>query len=107
MFLAVLSVAIMLSFHLNDQPTELERRMAKPLGAVFWAMAVMMLFLGLANYISMFGGGAFYMCCETLMSLETVNKYSRKAAIVQSGWRTQTVCCIASWRGCSEDIDLT
>lgn len=26
------------------------------------------------------------------MGAETVNKYSRRAAIVQSGWKTQAVC---------------
>ncbi|KAG5934679.1 hypothetical protein E4U59_006062, partial [Claviceps monticola] len=35
-FMAILSVAITLSFHLRHQPTDLERRMAKPMGAVFW-----------------------------------------------------------------------
>ncbi|KAG5980876.1 hypothetical protein E4U55_003545 [Claviceps digitariae] len=70
-FMAVLSIAISLSFHLNHQPTDLERRMAKPLGAIFWALSVLMLALGLANYI------------------QTVNKYGRRLAIVQTGWRTQ------------------
>ncbi|KAG6025695.1 hypothetical protein E4U19_007903 [Claviceps sp. Clav32 group G5] len=72
-FMAVLSVAITLSFHLRHQPTDLERRMAKPLGAVFWVLSLLMLALGLANYI------------------QTVNKYGRRAAIVQTGWRTQLI----------------
>lgn len=71
--MAVLSVAITLSFHLKHRATELERRVAKPLGAVFWLLSVAMLALGLANYVG------------------TVNKYGRRAAIVQSGWRTQLV----------------
>ncbi|KAG5998146.1 hypothetical protein E4U52_001512 [Claviceps spartinae] len=72
-FMAILSVAITLSFHLRHQPTDLERRMAKPLGAVFWVLSLLMLALGLANYI------------------QTVNKYGRRAAIVQTGWRTQLI----------------
>ncbi|KAG5953398.1 hypothetical protein E4U57_005458 [Claviceps arundinis] len=71
--MAILSVAITLSFHLRQQPTDLERRMAKPLGAVFWVLSLLMLALGLANYI------------------QTVNKYGRRAAIVQTGWRTQLI----------------
>ncbi|OWT43185.1 hypothetical protein VFPPC_17639 [Pochonia chlamydosporia 170] len=62
--MTVLSVAITLSFHLNSKPTDLERRVSKPLGAVFWILSVVMLVLGL---------------------------YSEKAAIVQTGWRTQLV----------------
>lgn len=52
--MAVLSVAITLSFHLNNKPSDLERRMSKPLGAVFWVLSVFMLGLGVANYISTF-----------------------------------------------------
>ncbi|PNY23743.1 Uncharacterized protein TCAP_06305 [Tolypocladium capitatum] len=69
--MAVLSVAITLSFHLKTQPSDLERRMSKPLGVVFWVLSVVTLFIGVANYI------------------QTVNKYGRRAAIVQTGWRTQ------------------
>ncbi|KAJ6444558.1 AP-2 complex subunit sigma [Purpureocillium lavendulum] len=72
-YLAVLSVAITLSFHLKNRPTDLERRMAKPLGIIFWALSVVTLVIGLGNY------------------MKTVNKYSRRVAIVQSGWRTQLV----------------
>ncbi|KAG5952245.1 hypothetical protein E4U58_000864 [Claviceps cyperi] len=71
--MAILSVAITLSFHLRHQPTDLERRMAKPLGAVFWVLSLLMLALGLANY------------------MQTVNKYGRRAAIVQTGWRTHLI----------------
>lgn len=51
-YMAVLSVAMTLSFHLKHQPTDLERRMAKPLGVVFWVLAVVTLFMGVGNYIS-------------------------------------------------------
>ncbi|KAG5988956.1 hypothetical protein E4U54_004485 [Claviceps lovelessii] len=80
-FMAVLSLAITLSFHLNHQPSDLERRMAKPLGAIFWVLSLLMLVLGLANYI------------------QTVNKYGRRAAIVQTGWRTQLVCNFSPSQG--------
>ncbi|KAK0620385.1 hypothetical protein B0T14DRAFT_385585, partial [Immersiella caudata] len=72
-YMAIVSVAITLSFHLRKTATEIELRMAKPLGAVFWALSVACLGVGMANYI------------------KTVNKYSRRAAIVQTGWKTQTI----------------
>ncbi|KAI0478948.1 hypothetical protein GGR56DRAFT_632687 [Xylariaceae sp. FL0804] len=72
-YMAVVAIAIVLSFHLKTRPTPLERRMALPLGIVFWLLSVSCLVVGFGNYI------------------KTVNKYSRKAAIVQTGWRTQSV----------------
>ncbi|ROT41820.1 hypothetical protein SODALDRAFT_326002 [Sodiomyces alkalinus F11] len=77
-YMSVVSVAIVLSFHLKNQPSELELRMARPLGATFWALSVCCLFLGVGNYV------------------KTVNKYGRKAAIVQTGWRTQLVLTIVA-----------
>lgn len=50
--MAVVSVAITLSFHLKNEATDLELRMAKPLGTIFWGLSVMTLFAGLGNYIS-------------------------------------------------------
>jgi hypothetical protein len=49
--MAVVSVAITLSFHLKSQPSQIERKMAKPLGAVFWVLSVATLLVGLGNYI--------------------------------------------------------
>ncbi|GAW10717.1 hypothetical protein ANO14919_000520 [Xylariales sp. No.14919] len=72
-YMAVVAVAIAVSFHLRSAPTALERRIAKPLGLIFWLLSVACLAVGLGNYI------------------KTVNKYSRKVAIVQSGWRTQSI----------------
>ncbi|KAL2131535.1 hypothetical protein VTI74DRAFT_4912 [Chaetomium olivicolor] len=72
-YMSIVAVAIVLSFHLRKTATELELRMAKPLGAIFWALSVSCLGVGIANYT------------------KTVNKYSRRAAIVQSGWKTQAV----------------
>ncbi|KAF4513435.1 hypothetical protein G6O67_000708 [Ophiocordyceps sinensis] len=75
-YMAILSVAMTLSFHLAHRPSDLERRMAKPLGLVFWLLSVATLLVGLGNYIT------------------TVNKYGRRAAIVQTGWRTQLLLAL-------------
>ncbi|RAL65636.1 hypothetical protein DID88_005308 [Monilinia fructigena] len=53
MYMTIVSLAIILSFHLKSTPTQLELRFG--------------------NY------------------MKTVNKYSRRVAIVQSGWKTQGV----------------
>ncbi|KAJ6183775.1 hypothetical protein N7519_005076 [Penicillium mononematosum] len=73
MYLAVVSLAIIISFHFRDQPTSLERRMALPLGIIFWLLSLTSLANGFANYS------------------RTVKKYARKAALVQSGWKTQVI----------------
>lgn len=49
--MAIVSMAMTLSFHLKHQPTKLERQIAKPLGAIFWVLAVLTLTVGIANYI--------------------------------------------------------
>jgi multisubunit Na+/H+ antiporter MnhB subunit len=73
MYLAIVSLAIIISFHFREQPTVLERRMALPLGIIFWVLSLTCLANGFANYS------------------RTVMKYARKAALVQSGWKTQVV----------------
>jgi hypothetical protein len=73
MYLAVVSLAIIISFHFRDQPTGLEKRMALPLGIIFWILSLTCLANGFLNYS------------------RTVMKYARKAALVQSGWKTQVV----------------
>lgn len=45
--------------------------MAKPLGIVFWCLGLVCLCAGFGNYI------------------KTVTKYSRRMALVQTGWKTQ------------------
>ncbi|OIW32092.1 hypothetical protein CONLIGDRAFT_629783 [Coniochaeta ligniaria NRRL 30616] len=72
-YMAVVSVAIVLSFHLKTKASDIELRMAKPLGAIFWALSVACLLVGCANYI------------------RTVNRYSTRAALVQTGWKTQSI----------------
>ncbi|OJJ88253.1 DUF202 domain-containing protein [Aspergillus glaucus CBS 516.65] len=73
MYLAIVSSAIIISFHFRSPPTKLEKHMALPLGLVFWVLSLACLANGLANYV------------------RTVWKYSRRAALVQSGWKTQMI----------------
>lgn len=70
-YMCVVSVAIVVSFHLKSEPSELELRMAKPLGILFWLLSLACLCLGIGNYA------------------KTMDKYSRRMAIVQTGWKTQ------------------
>ncbi|PHH56290.1 hypothetical protein CFIMG_000362RAa [Ceratocystis fimbriata CBS 114723] len=73
MYTTIVAVTIVLSFHLKTEPSELELKIATPLGGVFWVLSLAVLLVGLANYI------------------ETLNKYGKKTALVQTGWRTQLV----------------
>lgn len=52
--MAIVSVAIVLSFHLRKTATERELRMATPLGVIFLALSVSCLGVGLANYIGIY-----------------------------------------------------
>lgn len=78
MYFSIVSVALIISFHFRTQPTPLERRMSLPLGLVFWFLSLACLTNGFANYVM------------------TVAKYSRKAALVQSGWKTQLVFVVVA-----------
>lgn len=78
-YMAVVSIAIVISFHFKQQPTPLERRMSQPLGIIFWLLSLACLCIGFGNY------------------MKTVNKYGRRAAIVQAGWKTQSVCCVTQF----------
>ncbi|RDA96252.1 hypothetical protein CP533_1764 [Ophiocordyceps camponoti-saundersi (nom. inval.)] len=78
-YMTVVAVAMTVSFQLNQEPSQLERRIAKPLGIAFWLLSLVTLFMGLGNYIM------------------TVNKYGQKAAIVQTGWRTQLVLALLAF----------
>ena len=71
--MSIVSVAIVISFHLKTQPTAVERRVALPVGLLFWMLSLACLISGVANYV------------------KTVEKYSRRRALVQSGWKTQVV----------------
>lgn len=72
-YLAVVSAAIIVSFHLKTQPTEIERRISFPLGLVFGVLSLACLGMGIGNYA------------------QTVEGYARKKALVQSGIKTQAV----------------
>ena len=71
--MSVVSIAIILSFHLKEKPSDFELRMAFPLGIVFWCLGLLCLVLGFGNYV------------------KTMTLYSKRVALVQSGWKTQTV----------------
>lgn len=71
--MAIVAAAILVSFHLKSEPSSLERRLALPFGLIFWLLAIACLASGLNNYI------------------KTVNRYSRRQALVQSGIATQIV----------------
>lgn len=106
-YMAIVSVAITVSFHIKGTPSDLERRVAKPLGGIFWVLSVVTLALGAGNYIREFRPSlsAIYLPLSSLVSsmyrweltavvillLGTVNLYGKRAAIVQSGWKTQVV----------------
>lgn len=79
-YMAVVAIAILISFHLKHQPTELERKVALPFGIIFWLLALACLISGLHNYI------------------KTVNRYSRRQALVQTGVGTQVVS--SKWLQC-------
>ena len=71
--MAVVSVAIFINFHLKHQPTSLELHMSRPLGILFWLLSMACLASGTANY------------------MQTVTKYARRRALVQSGIKTQII----------------
>lgn len=79
-YMSVVSIAIIVSFHLKTQPTKVEERMAVPVGMIFWGLSVACLASGCANYV------------------KTVMKYSRRQALVQSGLKTQILFTIV---GCA------
>jgi hypothetical protein len=58
--------------------SDAEKRYALPLGIVFWVLSLLCLSSGLANYI------------------HTVTKYSKREAMVQTGWKTQVVFTVVS-----------
>ena len=71
--MSVVAVAILISFHLKNEASELEKKVALPFGLIFWLLGMACLVSGLSNYI------------------KTVNRYSRRQALVQSGVATQIV----------------
>ncbi|KAG0642092.1 hypothetical protein HOY80DRAFT_681546 [Tuber brumale] len=78
MYLCIVSVAVVISFHFKHEPSELEKGLSLPLGICFWVLSLVCLFAGLGNY------------------LKTIGMYSKKAALVQSGSKTQFVMAIVA-----------
>lgn len=78
--MTIVSVAITLSFHLKNQPSELELRIATPLGAIFWVLSVVTLCLGIGNYISM--PSLLYFCVD----VNTDDGRDRKRVQPQGGY---------------------
>lgn len=79
LYLAIISVAITMQFQLKEPPTKLEKKMALPLGILFWLMALLSFCTGLANYV------------------RTVQKYRLRKALVQNGLRTQVIVFFLSF----------
>lgn len=77
-YMAIVSTAIVLSFHLRQEPSHVEKSYALPFGIIFWFLSLACLVSGLANYI------------------KTVASYSRRAALVQSGWKTQALSTVVA-----------
>lgn len=77
-YLAVVSVAVFINFHLKHAPPPIEIRISRPLGYTFWLLSLACLSAGFANYV------------------KTVAKYARRAALVQSGLKTQIVFGVVS-----------
>lgn len=61
--MAIVSVAIVLSFHVKNEPSAAELAMARPLGVLFWLLSVACLLVGLGNYI----GGLLFWCGHVVM----------------------------------------
>ncbi|EHY53169.1 hypothetical protein HRR83_005986 [Exophiala dermatitidis] len=72
-YMAVVSVAIFINFHLKNQPSPLEQKLSHPLGIIFWVLSLACLGSGMANY------------------MRTVTKYAGRRALVQSGIKTQII----------------
>ncbi|KAL1583414.1 hypothetical protein WHR41_07568 [Cladosporium halotolerans] len=77
-YMAIVAVAILISFHLKQEASSLEKRIALPFGLVFWVLAIACLAAGLNNYV------------------KTVARYSRRQALVQSGTGTQIVFTVVA-----------
>jgi len=72
-YMTIVAVAVVLSFHLKSQPTKTELKLALPFGLVFWLLSVASLGSGIVTY------------CRTVV------RYSKRTALVQSGWKTELV----------------
>ena len=71
--MAIFSVALVINFHLRQQSPKEEKLASLPLGIVFFVLSFVCLINGLIHY------------------LRTADRYGRRAALVQSGWKFQIV----------------
>lgn len=69
--MAIVSVAIVLSFHVKNEPSAAELAMARPLGVLFWLLSVACLLVGLGNYIGESSSGLVRQSCYLGMVLRT------------------------------------
>ncbi|PWW76509.1 hypothetical protein C7212DRAFT_279538 [Tuber magnatum] len=76
MYLCIVSIAVVISFHFKREPSELEEKLSLPLGICFWVLSLACLLAGFGNYV------------------KTIGMYSKKAALVQSGPKTQFVMVV-------------
>jgi uncharacterized membrane protein YidH (DUF202 family) len=72
-YMAVVSVAILINFHLKHTPSTMERHISQPLGLIFWVLSLACLATGVGIY------------------MRTVTKYAHRRALVQSGTKTQII----------------
>lgn len=108
-YMAVVSVAIILNFQLRAKPSPLERRMALPLGIVFWLLSLLSLGTGLFTYLKTCAPRSHSIRVPADRSAFSIQKYSRRAAIVQSGTKTQIVVLHPELSHCSlliSSVDL-
>ncbi|TGZ80846.1 hypothetical protein EX30DRAFT_355172 [Ascodesmis nigricans] len=77
-YMCVVAVAIILNFNLKEAPTPTEKRMSLPMGVIFWMLSLLCLGTGMGIYTN------------------TVQRYSRKSAIVESGLKTRFVFIVVS-----------
>ncbi|KAG0642744.1 hypothetical protein HOY80DRAFT_585590 [Tuber brumale] len=78
LYLCIVSIAVVIPFHLKLKPSELEERFSLPLGVFFWGLSLVCLLAGLGNYF------------------KTIRMYSKQTALVQSGPKTQFVLVIVA-----------
>jgi len=95
MYLCIVSIAIVISFHFKHGPSELEKRLSLPLGICFWVLSLACLFAGLGNYIKTSvppcSPPYIFWVTNKCVGWSRIRMYSKKAALVQSGPKTQLV----------------